>query len=1020
MTEPIRVLYVDDNPLDRELVREALERDDGGFVLTESATRSEFESHLMAGQYDLILSDFNILGFEGLKVLETVQKVDPELPVVIVTGTGSEEVAVEAMKRGAADYVIKTASHIRRLPATLKSVLEMIRSHQRIRTLEDLTQSALDSLSAHIAILDETGTILATNTSWDKFARENDLLEAFCTAGVNYLDVCDRAAGPYSEEAPKVAMGIREIIAGTSKEFFLEYPCHSPEVKRWFIVRISRMGERQPARVAVSHEDITPRKLAEEALSESEERLRIALESAHIGIFDWNLQTDVIKWNKEHERLFGYEPGTFPGTYAAFEAKIHPNDLEAIRNDIAHARETATHYEREHRVIWPDGSLHWIWGKGCFLYDNEGKPTRMVGVVRDISDRLKIEQEIVQSRDFYLTLFDEFPGLVWRCDPNGKFNYFNRGWLAFTGKDLETELMAGWSSGIHPDDLERCLEAQSKTFEKREPFEIEYRRLRADGEYRWLTSIERPFWEVNGEFGGFVGYCFDITERRAREKDLRRLSTAIEQLDEVIVIMDTGGSIEYVNPAFEKVTGYSKDEALGQDFEFLNSGQNSEAFLEEMWQTILRGEIWQGHLFDKRRDGVVIEVQTRISPIRDQDGNISNFIAVQRDVTKEIDLQKRLRQSEKMEAIGHLAGGIAHDFNNMLQVILAYSQFLQKDLLPGSSGFQDVARILEAGEKAAELTRQLLTFSRRGEVIKAPLDVKPVIKEITKLLERTFPSTISINYSVEGDLPQILGDPTQIHQVLLNLSVNARDAMPHGGAMCIEAKPVTLTEAYAKEHPEAFPGEHLLLSVSDTGEGIPPDVLPRIFEPFFTTKAEGKGTGLGLSTTYGIIRQHGGFIDCSSRPGEGTVFRVYLPVHKGPAKKQDSSVSDFRLPRGTETILMADDQEMIRKLVQRSLSSLGYRIFTAANGREAVQLYVKRHGEIDLLVLDVQMPEMDGLDACEMIRKVDPESKVILSSGFIDQDLEARLHSLGASGYIQKPFTIDNLAIQIRNILDNK
>ncbi len=1020
MEEPIRVLYVDDNPHDRELVRDALEREHEGFVLTEAATRKEFESLLQADRYDLLLSDFNILGFEGLQVLEAVKKVDPELPVVIVTGTGSEEVAVEAMKQGAADYVIKTPSHIRRLPATLQSTLDISRAHKRIRTLEELTQSALDSLSAHIAILDETGIILATNASWDRFARENNLSNSQNLVGTNYLEVCDNATGPSCAEAAMAAKGIRGIITGDITDFTLEYPCHSPTEKRWFIVRARRMGSGQPVRIVISHEDISTRKLAEEAVQQSEERLRMALESAHIGIFDWDLLSGRIKWNEEHERLYGYEPKTFPGTLAAYEKSLHPEDLRLTWKELALARDTGTDFEGEHRIIWPDGSVHWIWAKGCFLYDCEGNPLRMIGVVRDVSERIQAEQELVRARDFYLTLFEEFPGLVWRSGRDGEFNFFNRGWLEFTGRELAEELASGWESGIHPEDLQRCLATQSRAFEKREPFEMEYRRLRKDGEYRWLLSIGRPFTDLDGSFGGFVGYCFDVTDRRAKEHDLRRLSTAIEQVAEVILITDREGTIEYVNPAFETVTGYSKEEALGRNPRFLSSGQLPKAFFEEMWRTILSGRVWDGYFLNRRKDGVVIEEEARISPVRDQEGRICNFIAVKRDVTNELELERRLRQSEKMEAIGHLAGGIAHDFNNMLQVILAYGQFLQKDLLPGSSGYQDVERILQAGEKAASLTRQLLSFSRRGEVIKAPLDVKPIIKEITKLLERTFPSTISINYSIEGTLPQILGDPTQIHQVLLNLCVNARDAMPHGGTIRLEARVINISDFFAKEHPEATPGDHLLLSVTDTGEGIPPDVLPRIFEPFFTTKEEGKGTGLGLSTAYGIIRQHGGFLDCYSYLGKGTVFNVYLPVHTGPSGKDAAYTPNLHLPRGKETLLLADDQEMIRHLVQRTCEDLGYTVMTATNGREAVQLFVKHHEEIDCVVLDVQMPEMDGLDACEMIRKVAPGTKVILSSGFIDQDLEARMQSLGALGYIQKPFTKEDLALRIREALDKK
>lgn len=1018
MRAPIRVLYVDDNPHDRDLVHDALEHEDQRFVVTAASSRSEFLSLLQADRYDLVLSDFNILGFEGLQVLEAVHQVDTNLPVVIVTGTGSEEIAVEAMKRGAADYVIKSPSQIHHLPATLLSALEISQSRQQIKTLEGLIQSALDSLSAHIAILDEQGTILVTNTSWNRFAIENGLADETYMVGRNYLEVCDQAEGSLSTEAPIVAAGIRAIIAGTQTEVSLEYPCHSSLVKRWFIIRARRMGTELPVRVVISHENITSRKLAEEALRESEERLRIALESAHIGIFDWDLSTNTITWNQEHERLYGFAPGTFPGTYDAFEQRLHPEDVTEVRNDITRVRETGAEFERTNRVIWPDGSLHWIWGNGRFLYDREGRPIRMVGVVRDVSEQIKTEKEIIRARDFYLTLFDEFPGMIWRSGPNGDFDFFNQGWLDFTGRTLEEETYEPREEGVHPDDRGRYLALFYGALAKREPFEIEYRRLRHDGEYRWLMGIGRPFKDLDGHFGGFIGYCFDVTDRHNHEDDLRQLSTAIEQVAEPILITDVSGTIRYVNPAFERITGYSRDEALGSNPRILRSGQHPESFYTEMWETILAGHVWDGHFLNKRKDGVVIEEEAHISPVRNQTGEITHFIAVNRDVTNERELERRLHQFERMDAIGHLAGGIAHDFNNMLQVIMAYGQFLRRDLAPGSSGHQDVDRILDACDEAVGLTRQLLTFSRSCEAMKAPLDIRPIIKEVIKLLERTLPSSISITHSFVGDLPRIIGDPTQIHQVLVNLCVNSRDALPHGGDIHLTARPFNVSEDFAREHPDASVGDHLLLSVADTGEGIAPEVLPRIFDPFFTTKGEGKGTGLGLSTVYGIIRQHGGFLDCISRLGEGTVFNIYLPTHKGPSQEDAPVEIPVNLPGGTETILIADDQAMIRHLVQRTLEDLGYTVVTAKTGREAVQIFDKHHEEIDLVVLDIQMPEMDGLDACEMILKTYPATRIILSSGYIDEQIEARIENQGAQGFLSKPYNEEDLAVHIREVLD--
>ena len=515
----------------------------------------------------------------------------------------------------------------------------------------------------------------------------------------------------------------------------------------------------------------------------------------------------------------------------------------------------------------------------------------------------------------------------------------------------------------------------------------------------------------------FVAVFDNITERKRAEEEHARLSRAVEQAAESIMITDPDGTIIYVNPAFEWVTGYSREEVVGQNPRLLKSGRQDAAFYREMWNTLTRGEVWTGRFINRRKDGTLFEEEAVISPIRNGDGKVVNYVAAKRDVTQEVALEAQLRQAQKMEAVGTLAGGIAHDFNNLLTTIIGFAQLALMEEGVSPLVREYIARIPEQGKRAAQLISQLLTFSRKAITEKQPMSLTPLVKETVKMLERTLPENVAIQLNAPGEVAQVNADPTQMQQVIMNLCINASHAMPCGGEMTVRIEDVTLDEAYCRKYVYARPGRHVCLSVRDTGMGMTPEVQARIFEPFFTTKGVGEGTGLGLAVVYGIVKGHEGHTNVYSEVGKGSEFKVYLPaMNVGTtlvvAPEKESS------PGGTETLLLVEDDPTVLATGRAMLERLGYTVLTAADGEEALGVYRARRGEVALVLTDMVMPRMGGEELYEALVEVEPGVKVALMSGYsLKQDL-SDLWAKGLKGFVQKPLDLYQLGKVVRQALD--
>ncbi|WP_300458387.1 cache domain-containing protein [Desulfobacula sp.] len=509
----------------------------------------------------------------------------------------------------------------------------------------------------------------------------------------------------------------------------------------------------------------------------------------------------------------------------------------------------------------------------------------------------------------------------------------------------------------------------------------------------------------------------DITERNQMEADRKRHLAAIEQIAEGVVITNADGNIEYVNPAFEKTTGYSKQELIGKNPRILKSGEHNELVYRQLWETIITGNTWNGRLTNKRKDGSFYTEDATISPVLDKSGKLINFVAVKRDVTDEIRMEKVLQQSQKMEAIGTLAGGIAHDFNNILFPIVGHSEMLLEDVPDDSPYRESINEIYTGSLRARDLVHQILAFSRQGTNDLKLIKMQPIIKEALKLIRSTIPATISINQSLQPNCDAVKADPTQIHQIVMNLATNAYHAMEETeGELKVSLKEVELGQ-YHFVNSDMAPGSYACLTIADTGTGMDKKTIDKIFDPFFTTKVKGKGTGMGLSVVHGIVKAMNGAIQVYTEPGTGTQFHVYLPVIKTRSAKKETQANEPILG-GTESVLLVDDEEGIIAMEKQVLERLGYQVTSRTSSIEALEAFRASPDKFDLVITDKAMPKMPGDKLAVELIKIRHDIPILLCTGFSESISEEKIKSLNIKGFLLKPILIKELAQKIREVLD--
>lgn len=756
-------------------------------------------------------------------------------------------------------------------------------------------------------------------------------------------------------------------------------------------------------------------KQAEQALERSEKMLRVIFDGARDGILGLGVQSKkFLVANETIRRMLGYTVGEINSLKVE---DIHPAEaLPSVKNLIEALIRQESTFSPEIPMKRKDGSVFFA-DISATLLELDGQPC-LIGIFRDVTERRLMDEKLKKSEADYRDLYDNAPVGYHELDSYGIIVRLNQTEAQMLGYSVEELFGQPYLKIIAPQEREKV----DKTFFDKlsgkinfAPAERKY--LCKDGRVLDVLIDDRLIADGDGRAVGIRTTVRDISDLKQAEESRRLLSTAMEQTGEAVVITDDQGKIVYTNPAFEKITGYAAQDALGQNPRLLKSDRQDDAFYRSLWETITSGRIWRGRLVNRKKDGSLYHEDATISPVRDAVGRITNYVAVKRDVTQELELEGQLRQAQKMESIGLLAGGVAHDFNNILTTILGFSSLISRDNDLPVKVTRQAQEIELAAVRGSEITKQLLSFSRKHQFKLQTLDLGVEVKQSRTFLSRAIGSQISIECKLDPHLWMVEADATQIQQVLMNLSLNARDAMPDGGKIVIELSNSSIGMQYVSNHILMQPGDYVQLTFTDNGAGMDAVTLNRIFEPFFTTKPVGKGTGLGLPVVYGIMKNHKGYINVYSEKGIGTAFKLYFPRSLNIPKQKAAVQEEIR--GGDETLFIVDDEMSILNLVTEVFEEYGYKCIVCSNPREALDVYGRRHAEINLAILDIIMPEMSGAELFENMKKINPGTRAIMSSGFSLLN-EKILLEQGVLGFIPKPYDLSSLVKTVRELLDKR
>jgi two-component system cell cycle sensor histidine kinase/response regulator CckA len=938
------------------------------------------------------------------------------------------------------------------------------------RTAGDVAQllrSTLDGLTSHVAVVDETGEILLTNKAYRDFADLNGVAAVSVSERVNYLAVCDAAQGTDAAYAHQFAQGLREVIAGERAVFELEYPCDAPDEARWFLVRVTLLAGDDPRRAVVAHENITQRKLAEESLRLQVQRAEALLAIPALAdgcdektfmqrgmelaedltgsrisfvhlINEGGAEIELVAWSRrtlEHYCTANYD-SHYPVNRAGIWADAVRRARPVIVNDYAsHPHKLGLpegHSPLQRLISVPvieDGRVVLLAGVGnkatdYTLFDSESVQLLATAIWQIVRQR-RTEEATREAQARIDRLARHVPGGLYQFQmlPDGTTRVpYASGGISDVYGVTPAQLSADATdlfAVIHPDDSAPLLQSIQESARTLDPWRNLHRVLRPDGRTVWIEGEATPEAQPDGSVL-WHGYVRDVTQRMETEAVLRQLTRAVEQSDVTIVITDRDGNIEYANPYFEVSSGYTVQEVRGKNPRILQAGDTPRATYLALWEALLAGAEWRGELHNKRKDGSTYWESVVISPVRDATGTTTNYVAVKEDISERkraeserAKLQAQLNHAQKMQSVGRLAGGIAHDFNNLLTVINGTVELALSSQDPSDPYHADFVAIQEAAQRATALTRQLLAFSRQNAVQLRDVPINEALTQMLGMLRRMVGADVGIATDMAGDAGLVRVDVGQLEQVITNLMVNARDAMPQGGRITVSTARETVAEGTSAVAPA---GDYVRITVRDTGVGMSAEVQDHLFEPFFTTKSVGKGTGLGLAIVYGIVRQSGGTITVESAIGVGTAFHVLLPRLAQLEHTAEPS-EPATMARGSGVILVVDDEPALGKITERVLQRAGYTVLLAHSGGEALRIAAEHPGTIDLLLSDVIMPEMSGPEVAAALRAKDPTLRVMFVSGHSGEILTNHGLTETAYDFIAKPFSIVDLTQKVQGLL---
>ena len=782
---------------------------------------------------------------------------------------------------------------------------------------------------------------------------------------------------------------------------------------RWVhaLGEVTRTQDGKPVRIFGTILDITERKYAEETLRESEVLQRTLLANLPAGVVIIDRATRKIEnVNNAGAAMFGARVEVIVGNRC--HSFLCPASEGAC--PVCDLGQQVDKSERE--IICADGSRRRVL-KSVNLVRIQGQE-KLLECFADITDLKQAEEELRKQEVRFRKIFEESPIGMVMAGADYHFIRANRAFCRMTQYTEKEMNSLTFSDITHPDHVEQDIAGVRDLVNGKIPlYRTEKRYIRKDGETVWGACTVALVNDKGGEFLYFLTMIEDITERRRAEDEQAKLWSAVERAGEgVFMVTPDDNRFTYVNSAFCKAYGFTHEELVGKSTAILRSDRHPQSFHDAIWSELEKGKTWSGRQTRKRKDGTPIEVETTIAPVRDASGTIIHYVGVERDITEQLRTESQLRQAQKMEAIGTLAGGVAHDFNNILAVIMGLGNLMQMDIDPNDRNKPYIDQIVLSSEKAADLTQSLLAFSRKQRITLEPHNVGDVVTSMTKLLKRLLPEDIELKLDLADKDAVALLDVSQMDQVLMNLSTNARDAMPKGGTLTIRTEKTKLDRKFRKTHGFGKPGEYVHLSVSDTGMGMDEKTTARIFDPFFTTKEVGKGTGLGLASVYGIVRQHNGYITVTSALLKGTTFDIYLPLVEAPVETEPAAGAD--VTGGSETILVLEDDRAVRNMIVRILTSQGYATLEASNGDDAIRVYNEHKDTVRLILLDVVMPGKNGREVFDEIARIEPGVKAIFMSGYAGDIVVEKGVQKDRVDFLQKPVSVPKLLGKVREVLD--
>jgi PAS domain S-box-containing protein len=1054
MNAPLRLLIVEDSPDDAALLVAALEEDGFAVQWNRVETEMAMAAALRRQPWDAVISDYRLPHFDGLAALQLLQKGGHDCPFILVSGTIGEDTAVTAMKAGAHDYLMK--GFLARLAPALRRELADAEARRQRRALEAKLREEQERFRAFVEKSAEGVLLIGADGKISYASPACERLFGLQPAEITAANFVDFV---HPNDAEPTRAGLAALLCRSARTWSHEIRCRRKQRQwRWFHVNATNLLDDPHLRgVVVNCRDITSRKRAEQRAHESRQRMQAILDHSPALIYMKDLAGRYVLTSRLFDTKYAGPAGSAVGKTVeeiqpkeiAEMAAVH--DLEALRTNQPIARE---------ETVRETGGLFTYHSVRFPLHNEHGNLCGLGGIELDITERKRIEGELRQrNRELALinrviaaantenepesflevacrelALTSALPRVLVSMRDETKTKativaeYCAPGQPAMRGTTLpvancpvsrllsetkQPQIIANAATDPRlaevADFIRQAGIASLGAWPLLVENEIAGSLIIASDKPTAFAEVATLVPNVAAEISGALG--------RARlNENARRLLTAIEQSPESIVITDTAARILYVNPAFERNTGYSRLEVIGQNPRLLKSGRHDADFYRKLWDTIAIGQVWQGRLVNRRKDGSLFTEDAIITPVRDAVGAITHYVATKRDISRELELEEKFYHAQRMDAFGQLAGGVAHDFNNILAVILMQLSLLQLDSNLSPKQRETLEETTRAAQRAAEVTRQLLVFSRRQAMQIQTIDLNKVVAGTVKMLHRLLGENIELVFEPGGDRQWIEADPGMVEQVIMNLCVNARDAMAGGGRVEIRTGNIEITAATARE--SAPPGLYVCLQVADTGCGMDTATVQRLFEPFFTTKPAGKGTGLGLATVYGIVRQHRGWVEVESAVGKGSTFRVWLPFST-QAGVGTAPPIQMTLPRGRERILLVEDDADVRRATARCLLECGYKIVEACNGVEALQLWEEEQHEFDLLLTDVTMPGgISGVQLAEQMRRAKDSLRVVMVSGH-NREIRDTNSLPPFSVFLAKPVELWKLARTIRDCLDD-